>query len=117
MATKKFSQAENKVLTDIYRRLNYLKLGNLTAKLLYLAFPSEAKILHKYRLIQVSFKPEYPRVLNWYCLTNIGQKFFSNYVTSSTLDEDTNLAIFEGRYVKSFDYSILEDINSEIPFK
>lgn len=102
-----FSKSENEVLSEIYRRLNYFHNGDLNTNLLYLAFPSEAKKIAAYGLIQVHGK-ETPKVLNWYNLTDKGKKFFSNYVTKSKLSEETNHDIFTGKYIKIFDKNILE---------
>lgn len=117
MAKKRFTHEENKILTNIYRRLNYFLGGDLDGNLLYLGLPSDAKIIAKYNLIKPSYRPEIPRILNWYKLTDAGKQFFANYVTKYKLDEDTNLAIFEGIYVKTFDFELLEEINLELPNK
>ena len=79
----KFNKAENQVLTEIYRRLNYFHSGNVNADLLLLALPTTAKILSKYNLIAVSSGREIPKALNWYKLTETGKKFFKPYATTT----------------------------------
>lgn len=101
MKRKQFTQAQNKILSEIYRRLNKFHNGDLNTNLLYLGFPSEAKIIAEFNLIECYGK-EIPRVLNWYKLTEKGKNFFWNYITKRKLDEDTNHKIFTGQYVKSF---------------
>lgn len=114
MAKKRFTHEENKILSEIYRRLNYLYGGDLNENLLYLGLSSDAKIIAKYNLIK-PYSTEIPRVLNWYNLTDTGKQFFANYITN--LDDDTNLAIFEGKYVKKFHFELFENINLELSNK
>ncbi len=104
----KFNNAENKVLSEIYRRLNFFHGGNLNENLLLLSYPSEAKLLKEYELIK-PYSNEIPRVLNWYNLTEKGKTFFSNYVTKRKLSESINTSLFEGSYVKQFDKTLLSD--------
>ena len=42
-------------------------------------------------------------------LATNGKQFFVNYITKKKLSEDINLAIFEGAYIKDFDYSLLKN--------
>jgi len=106
---KKFTQKENKVLTEIYRRLNFFHKGDLNTDLLYPAFPSEAKIIREYGLIAPSNLngKERPRVLNWYSLTEKGKVFFSHYIIEGGMGQAENSKRFGGE-VKKFDHSILE---------
>ena len=103
---KKFTLAQNRVLSEIYRRLNYFHKGNLSENLLYLALPSEAKIISEFDLIK-PYSKEIPRVLNWYNLTEKGKKFFSNYITPSKLPDNINTKIFNKTHSFTFDYSLL----------
>ena len=102
----KFTNTQNKVLSEIYRRLNYFHKGDLDTKLLFLALPSEAKKISKFGFIKPESE-ETPKEFNWYNLTEDGKKFFSNYVTKNKLSEDINLSIFEQTYTKSFDNPII----------
>lgn len=107
----KFTNEQNKVLSEIYRRLNYFHNGDLNTSLLLLAMPPEAKKIAEFGLIR-SHSKEIKRVLNWYSLTERGRLFFGNYVTKSKLSNETNSVIFDGSYVKKFDYSLLTTKNS-----
>lgn len=100
---KTFSNKINKDLTEVYRRLNYFSDGNVNEPLLLLSYPSNVKEIKVMGFIK-PYSTETPRGLNWYSLTEKGKKFFSNYINK--IDEDTNLAIFEGRYVKDFDIEL-----------
>lgn len=103
---RKFTKDQNKVLSEIYRRLNYFHNGDLNTSLLLLAMPSEAKKIADIGLIR-SHSKELRGVLNWYSLTERGKLFFSNYVTKTKLSNETNSSIFNGSYVKNFDYLFL----------
>ena len=81
---KKFNKGQNKVLTEIYRRLNWLDKTNLDTNLLLLTIPSEAKKIENLGLIK-PFSTEQPRVYSWYNLTEKGKKFFSNYLLTQKL--------------------------------
>lgn len=104
----RFTKAENEILSEIYRRLNYFHKGNLDANLLYLGLPSEASKISKYNLIK-PYSGETPRVLNWYTLTDKGKKFFANYLTKKKLDQSVNHKIFTGAFVKEFDKKLLSE--------
>lgn len=106
----KFTNKQNKVLSEIYRRLNYFHGGDLNTGLLLLSMPSEAKEIIELGLIRPHSK-ETNRVLNWYSLTERGKLFFNNYVTKNKLSEEMNSSIFDGSYVKEFDYSLLTTKN------
>jgi hypothetical protein len=93
------TQPQNKILSEIYRRLNFLHDGNLNEPLLLLAFPSEVKSIKPLGII-TPYSTETPKVLNWYRLTPKGKSYFANYVTKIT--EATALEIFTGKYVKEF---------------
>lgn len=107
---KCFNKKERMCLTELYRRLNCLCDSNLDEKLMYLALPGEAKILINLELI-VPYKFEKPRVLNWYCLSERGKRFFSDYINTGISDE-MNQAMFEGRYIMGFDYKLYLDSES-----
>jgi hypothetical protein len=100
-----FTTKEDKILTEIYRRLNYFHKGNLDTELLYLALPSEAKIISKLDLIK-PYSKETKRVANWYNLTDKGKTFFSHY-NKDRIDNETNQIYFEGRSTKFFDIKYL----------
>lgn len=102
----KFTHAQNKVLTLIYRRLNYFHNGNLNETLMHLSYPSHTKAIRSFGLIKPHGK-ETPRVLNWYSLTEKGRLFFKHYVTMNRLSDEESLVIFNGGLVKTFDISLL----------
>lgn len=107
-----FTSKENKILTEIYRRLFYFNDGNLNTELLLLSFPSTLKPIKKYGLIQPSIsrkgkRNEIPRVLNWYCLTTKGKAFFSNYIIKHLLSDETNHKMFIDNIVLKFDKRFL----------
>ena len=104
---KKFTKKQNEILSEIYRRLNYFHKGNLNEKLLLLSVPSQVKVIKKFELIKPYPDKETPNVRNWYCLTEKGRQFFSNYVTELKISSSLNLALFTREYVKSFDKSLL----------
>ena len=108
MKQKNFTKQQNKILSEIYRRLNYFHSGNLNESLLYLGYPSDAKIISVFELIK-PYRKEIPRVLNWYNLTEKGKKFFANYVTKHRLSSKRNSALFSGEYIKNFNKSLLSD--------
>ena len=85
-----FNHSETKVLSEIFRRLNYFHKGNTNKNLMYLALPSEAKKIKKHNLI-TPISSELPRVYNWYKLTDAGKKFFGNYVRPISDKENTDL--------------------------
>ena len=99
---KPFTQAEKRVLTEIYRRLNFFHNGNLNEDLLYLAFPSEAKKIAEFGLIK-PFSKETNRALNWYSLTEKGKKFFSHYIAKKKISQKENFDLFTGVTVVMFD--------------
>lgn len=102
----KFTREQNKVLSEIYRRLNFFHGGDLDTNLLYLGFPSDAKKIAEFGLIMPT-RTESPRVLSWYNLTEKGKKFFSHYQRKNKLSESVNSDLFDGTYVKTFDPSFL----------
>lgn len=98
-----FTQAENRVLTEIYRRLNYFHNGDMNTKLLLLSMPSNAKALKERGFIS-PYGKEQNRCLSWYSLTDKGKCLFKNYITRHKLADDIALSIFEGKYVIQFNY-------------
>ena len=104
---KNFTQAENKILTEIYRRLNYFNNGDVNENLLLLALPSDVKPIKQYDFIVPTSK-EIPRALNWYKLTPKGKEFFKNYVTKNKLSEKVNNKLFNNEYIKEFNYSLID---------
>lgn len=92
----KFNKKQNRSLTEIYRRLNYFHKGNLNERLMYLAYPSEAKVLRDLGLIQ-PYSSEIRRALNWYSLTERGKRFFSKYI--APINEEENQALINGEYI------------------
>ena len=99
MNSKALTTPQNKILSEIYRRLNFLHDGNLNEPLLLLAFPSEVKSIKPLHLI-TPYSTETPKALNWYRLTPKGKTYFSNYLAK--ISEETALQIFTGKYVKQF---------------
>ena len=102
----KFTTRENRILTETYRRLNYFNNGDVKAFLLLADTPSEVKTLVAKNIITCSAGEEKPRKINWYMLTNEGQKLFKNYIKKVTDSE--NLQIFEGRKVINFNKPLSE---------
>lgn len=98
MSKLNFTLEENRMLTEIYRRLNYFHKGDLNSNIL-LEVPSRAKCLIKLGLIQPSYSRETPRALNWYKLTEKGQLFFKNYLDN--VNDKVNEALFNG-VIKTF---------------
>lgn len=94
-----FTSQENEILTEIYRRLNYFKNGNLDAPLMLLQIPSNVKSLKEKKLIKCT-GPETARALNWYELTDAGKTFFADHIRK--ISETENLEIFEGKKVIDF---------------
>jgi hypothetical protein len=102
----KFTKEQNKVLSEIYRRLIFLNNGDVNKSMLLLTTPSTAKKITKLELIK-PYSKEIPRVYNWYSLTEKGKGFFSHYVIDTHLDSEMNTKLFTGEYVKEFDPSFL----------
>ena len=102
----KFTHEQNKVLSEIYRRLNKFHKGNLDANLLLLAFPYEAKKIKRFDIIEPAGN-ETPRVLNWYKLTKKGKIFFSNYIEE--IDNATFYKLFWDKHIKRFDANLLPE--------
>ena len=100
----RFTTKQNRVLSEIFRRLNSLHGGDLNTNLLYLAMPSTAKVIKQFGLIE-PYGGENPRALSWYRLTEKGKSFFGNYITE--LDEAENRALFDGM-VKTFNHNLLK---------
>lgn len=103
MSKDKFTTEENRMLTEIYRRLNYFHKGNVNEPFMLLEMPSRAKCLVNISLIEPTCR-ETPKVLNWYKLTESGKKFFSNYI--SIINDDTNTKLFNGE-IETFDKKLL----------
>lgn len=95
---------QNKVLSEIYRRLNYFHGGNVNVKILYLAYPSEAKKIARFKLIEPVGQVT-PRCLSWYSLTKEGKKLFKRYLTKGKLSDKTNSEIFNGTRIIKFKLS------------
>ena len=101
MSKKRFTIEENRMLTEVYRRLNYFHKGDLNSDILS-DVPSRAKCLKSIGLIEPLWG-ETPCVYNWYKLTENGKKYFSNYITE--ISESHNLDLFEGEIV-TFDFDL-----------
>lgn len=97
----KFTNAENKVLSETFRRLNYFHNGNLNTNLLLLAMPSEVKTLKEKGILKCSSN-EIPKVLNWYNLTEAGKKLFAPYSKRNKLSDKQNHVLFVGERVINF---------------
>ena len=104
----KFTTRENRILTETYRRLNYFNNGDVKTFLLLADTPSEVKTLVAKNIITCSAGEEKPRKINWYMLTNEGQKLFKNYIKKVTDSE--NLQIFEGKKVIDFNKELSKQI-------
>jgi len=103
MSKSKFTFEENRMLTEIYRRLNFFHKGDVTRPLVLLEVPSRAKCLISMGIIRPSLS-ETPRVYNWYDLTLKGKEYFKNYIEDIQLSE--NEVLFNGE-IKTFDKSLL----------
>jgi DNA-binding PadR family transcriptional regulator len=97
----KFTKEQNKVLSEIYRRLNFFYNGNLEANLLYLALPTDANKIKEFGFIEPYTSPV-ARSVNWYRLTEKGREFFANYIVEGGLSDEDNLALYNGTYIKEF---------------
>ena len=104
---KTFTKEQNKVLSEIYRRLNYFHGGDVTEKLFLLALPSTAKKIKQFNFIE-PVSGETPRIYSWYRLTKRGQDFFCNYITKDKLTEEENHQLFTEQYVKTFNIALLD---------
>lgn len=104
---KNFNIKQLRVMTEIYRRLNYFQHGKedqLTTKHLITLFPSEVKVVESLGIIKChdsTYVPK-PRIYVWYMLTDKGRVFFSNYIEKDRLSEDRNREYYEGK-IKKFD--------------
>jgi DNA-binding MarR family transcriptional regulator len=90
---KAFSANENRVLTEVYRRLKQLHSGNLDARLLILLLPSEVKTLVKNGYLK-PHSSETPRVINWYNLTEKGKTIFKYHDVKTRLSDSEDLELF-----------------------
>lgn len=90
---------QNKVLSEVYRRLNYFHHGNVDEPLLMLALPSDIKKIAEFGLLK-PYSKEVPRALNWYNLTGKGKEYFKDHIVN--IREETNANLFSGRLVKKF---------------
>lgn len=101
----KFNLEERRMLTEVYRRLNYFHKGNLDSSVL-LEVPSRAKCLVKLDIVKPSSK-ENRNYLNWYKLTDKGKEFFKHYIAD--ISEFTNEKLFNGE-IMTFDFNkLLQD--------
>lgn len=108
MAKKNFTKGENRCLTEVYRRLNYFHNGNVNTELLYLAIPSNAKKILELGLIK-PHETEIKNCWSWYNLTELGKKFFS-YYNKVKIGSIKNRTMFEGLYIKTFNYQLFEKL-------
>jgi len=97
----KFNYAQNKLLTEIYRRLNYLNKGDVNTTLLWLEYPSIAKKLISIGIVEPSGN-EIVRALNWYKLTDDGKRLFLKNKPSKPISDQENRCMFDGELVKDF---------------
>lgn len=98
---KYFTKKESVVLTEIYRRLNCFHNGNLDASLLLLSTEAECRCVVQLGLIErLTCGTVKKGCLGWFKLTDLGKKFFSNYV--ETISNEMNLTYFDGRDIKYF---------------
>jgi hypothetical protein len=103
----KFTKEENIVLSEIYRTINYFHEGNMNEKLMILEYPSKVKSIIELGII-VPYSNQTPKVLNWYSLTDKGKNFFRKYLTKKKLSNEINLKLFEGTYIKQFNFKLLK---------
>ena len=103
MSKDKFTMGENRMLTEIYRRLNYFHKGNVNEPFMLLEMPNMAKSIINIGLIEPACR-ETPRVLNWYKLTESGKTFFNNYI--EVVNEEANTKLFNGE-IKTFDKKLM----------
>lgn len=101
---KTFTKQQNRVLTEIYRRLNYFHHGNTKEPLMLLALPSTVKCLDEFKLLR-PYSKEIPRARNWYSLTHKGQQFFNNYAKNG-ISQNENSRLFVGKVIE-FDIKLL----------
>jgi hypothetical protein len=98
---KKFTKKQERLLSEIYRRLNCLCNNNLDEKLLVPAYMSEINPIRRFGLVQPTYN-ENKGIINWYCLTEKGKLFFSNYV-HNRMAESKSFEIYKGELILSFD--------------
>lgn len=106
-----FKTPQVKILTEIYRRLNFFHKGNVNEKLMLLALPSEVKSIKEFGIIE-PYNKEVPRTTNWYSLTTKGKMFFKNYIKK--ISEKENLELFEGNKTVNFIKSDLDKLTERI---
>lgn len=99
---KRFLSKDLRILTEIYRRLNYFHNGNLKTQLLLPALPSEVKNLKNLGILKSTNK-EQGRVMNWYMLGEKGKNLFQHFIEETRLSEEENLAYFNGKIKDGFD--------------
>lgn len=114
MQKVKFGKTERVSLSEIYRRLNYFHKGDVNTIQLLLSYPSKAKSILMLGIIEPTYR-EIEGALNWYKLTELGKKFFS-YYNNDKIDDETNLALFEGFKLKLFDYQLFENLKKEMSY-
>ena len=99
-----FNMKERAVLSELFRRLCYFHKGDINARCLLLARPSEVKCLAPYGLIRTD-SVETLRLKNcWYVLTAKGKEYFAPM--TRPMDATENLDIFEGRLIMHFPYIV-----------
>lgn len=99
----KFTQKENEVLSETFRRLCQFHNGDVDTTLLVLDTPSSVKTL----ITKSIFKKagdEVRNSLNWYSLTNKGKELFK-----IAYSQHSKLAMLNGDYAINFN-PILESI-------
>jgi len=105
---KTFSKKQNIILSEIYRRLNHFNHINIDSNLIVPLFPSEAKIIEKYKLIETSDgRIATPRIESWYKLTDDGKYFFKNYLLEEKISPEENLKMcFYGKYITFYKHHL-----------
>ena len=108
----RFNKAESLVLTEIYRRINFFKVGKLDERFLVLFCPSQFKSVEKYGLIKSDSKPT-KGAYGWYYLTEKGKEFFSHYLEVKPISEEQNHRYYLGIDIKELDKKLFEKINEK----
>jgi len=90
----KFTHKENVILTEVCRRLNVFKKGNLHEPLVITAFPYEVKKLVSIGILTPDSTLA-PRIRTWYKLGHAGKELFKNYIFE--ISDKESLSFFTGK--------------------
>jgi len=79
--TVKLNTAQSRLLGEAWRRMGLgYKKKTISDNFLGLGFPSEYRPVVEAGLMTPSFRPEMPRVMGWYKLTDVGQRIVKQMI-------------------------------------